>query len=128
VRFTLTVRAQARMPVTIGWHPWFHGGRVRARPVEQYRRDSDGVPDGTRVPPTLGPWDDCFLLEEPPAVEISGRTISLSSDCSHWVIYDQRPDAVCVEPQSGPPDAPNLGLATILEAGASLTRWFRIGW
>lgn len=124
----LEVRAAERMPVTLGWHPWFRGGRVRARPVDMYRRDSAGIPDGTRVAPGIGPWDDCFVLDGPPEVEVGARRLKLASDAKFWVIYDERADAVCVEPQSGPPDAANLGAATVLEPGERARVGFVIGW
>ncbi|MFM8955562.1 MAG: hypothetical protein ACKOH9_07230, partial [Actinomycetota bacterium] len=34
--------------------------------------------------------------------------VTVESDCSHWVVYDQPEHAICVEPQSGPPDGFNL--------------------
>lgn len=128
LELTLEVRAAERMPVTLGWHPWFVGGILQARPVEMLRRDADGIPDGVRVTAPPGPWDDCFVLGESPTIDFGGRTVRLESDCDWWVIYDQRPDTFCVEPQSGLPDAANLGLATVLAAGERLKRSFLLRW
>ncbi|MFM2175766.1 MAG: hypothetical protein RLZZ527_842, partial [Actinomycetota bacterium] len=36
--------------------------------------------------------------------------IKIESDAPYWVVYDQDPDGVCVEPQTAPPDAANLGI------------------
>jgi aldose 1-epimerase len=106
---TIEVTADARaMPVSVGWHPWFR------RPVtlsflarSMYKRDPDGIPDGTLVTGVPGPWDDCFtnLVGAPQLAFLDGPTIMITSSCDHWVVYDQPEHAVCVEPQSGPPDA-----------------------
>ena len=117
------------MPVTIGWHPWF----VEPRNAElyfarMYRRDSEGIPTGVLVPPPPGPWDDCFVE---PAVPITVRyetcTLTVTSDCDHWVVYDQPRHATCIEPQSGPPDAFNLK-PDVLEPGKTLQRTMTIRW
>ena len=44
--------------------------------------------------------------------------ITIESDAPYWVVYDQDPEGVCIEPQSAPPDAANLGVTseTYLEA------------
>jgi hypothetical protein len=36
------------------------------------------------------------------------------------VLFDERPGELCLEPQTGPPDAPALGEATEVPAGGSL--------
>ncbi|MFM7536536.1 MAG: aldose epimerase, partial [Acidimicrobiales bacterium] len=41
-----------------------------------------------------------------------GCAVTISSSCDHWVIYDEPTHALCVEPQSGPPDA--ITLAPVL--------------
>src|SRR3546814_7332703 len=79
-----------------------------------YPRDSDGLPLGPLdPPPPHGPWDDCFTgLTWPIGLTWPGAlSLSLTSTCDHVVLYDQQPHAICVEPQSGPPDAANLGRA-----------------
>lgn len=132
----MEVRADCEaFPVVLGWHPWFRrslsgGGRVTLdfEATEMYRRDRDGIPAGDRIRPTPGPWDDCFAgLTAPPRLTWScGRALQLESSCSHWVVYDQPSHAVCVEPQSGPPDAFNLGEAQWVEPGAPVVHSFRI--
>src|SRR3546814_15614923 len=77
-------------------------------------RDSDGLPLGPLdPPPPHGPWDDCFTgLTWPIQLTWPGAlALSLTSTCDHVVLYDQQLHAICVEPQSGPPDAANLGRA-----------------
>jgi len=38
--------------------------------------------------------------------------IKIESDAPYWVVYDQDPEGVCIEPQSAPPDAANLGISS----------------
>lgn len=118
-RLDLTIRiaAEESMPVSAGWHPWFRrtiaGTDVTiALPAERmWRRDADGIPDGTLVEPPAGPWDDCFTALVGP-VELRWPdllTLWVESDCEHVVVYDEQASAICVEPQSAPPDAHNSG-------------------
>ena len=64
--------------------------------------------------PPPGPWDDCFINHEPVTLQRAGQQLRLSSDCTHWVVYDATSFATCVEPQSGPADAFNLEPAVVL--------------
>lgn len=128
----LTVTAGSDpMPVTLGWHPWFR------KPIADdlrfgamYRQDAAGIPTGELIDPPPRPWDDCFVRPLGPLVlQISPFvTVTVASDCDHWVVYDKPEHATCVEPQSGPPDAANLGTATILEPGEMLQRTMTIAW
>lgn len=114
---TIEARGDAPMPVTAGWHPWFRRriGGVAVEldvPAERmWHRDGEGLPDGTLVEPTPGPWDDCFTaLVGPVELHWPGvLRLYVESDCDHVVVYDEPADAVCVEPQSAPPDAHNSG-------------------
>ena len=138
--FHLAVDADQAMPVTVGWHPWFQrsaGGspiELSFDPGRMLERGADGLPTGHLVPPKPRPWDDCFVdVRSNPRVSWPGvLSLELSSSADHWVVYDESEDGICVEPQTGPPDAVNLGGATILEAGKSLEatmtwRWVRSG-
>jgi aldose 1-epimerase len=111
---TMTVTADEPMPAVIGWHPWFR--RVLADGAEPVGlafsaatmlvRGADGIPTGERVPPTAGPWDDAFTdLAADPVLEWPGQLrLSIASTCRWWVVYSMPEHAICVEPQSGPPD------------------------
>jgi len=90
-----------------------------------YRRDDDGiaVADLVLVPP--GPWDDCFVNDEPVELMLDGLRLRLSSSCRDWVLYDERAHATCIEPQTGPPDAFTIA-PRVLPPGGSLRAWFRI--
>ena len=114
-RLTLTLEVHAddeAMPASCGWHPWWR------RPVEvtfeaeaMFVRDATKIPTGEVVsPPPPGPWDDCFTeLNGPPVLRFGdgGPTVRIDSTCGYLVVFDEPPDAVCVEPQTAPPDALN---------------------
>jgi aldose 1-epimerase len=100
-------------PASCGWHPWFR------RPVELdleapslWRRDGSGIPTGELVPAptTTEGLDDCLTgLRRPPRLRWrDGLELVIESDCEHVVVFTQPEHAVCVEPQTGPPDALNL--------------------
>jgi aldose 1-epimerase len=134
VRCELAVTAADRsMPAQVGWHPWFRKPTTaRFRFGGMYQRDDTGVPTGEIVSPPPGPWDDCFVEPRtPPTLTIAGRGGSpdveavITSDCSHWVVYDRPDHATCVEPQSGPPDGCTLE-PMVLQPGETLRRWMQI--
>jgi galactose mutarotase-like enzyme len=77
-----------------------------------YAQDDDGIPTGELVPLGPHPWDDCFTeLGDQPAVLHwpDALTVTLETACRCVVVFDQPQHAICVEPQSDPPDAFNLG-------------------
>jgi aldose 1-epimerase len=129
---TLAVRAgEVPMPVSIGWHPWFtKPDRVDLRFATMYVRDDDYIPDGRTVsPPPPPPWDDCFTgALATPRIWIGGWEVTIDSDCDNWVVYDMPDYGTCVEPQTAPADAFNLGLAHRLEPGEELRRTMTIRW
>ena len=128
------------MPAQVGWHPWFV--KPDAATFEfalMYARDTAHIPTGELVPMPSGPWDDCFIGELGPiALTFGDLTVGVSSDCSHWVIFDQLARATCVEPQSGPPDGfnaqahrtspANTERFTVLAPGESMQRTMSITW
>jgi aldose 1-epimerase len=127
----LIVRAGERaMPATIGWHPWFvKPERVDLQFERMFVRDDDYITDGRTVPPPPPPWDDCFAgLLATPRLWIGGVEVAITSDCDHWVVYDLPAYATCVEPQTAPPDAFNIGGATWLEPGQELRRTMSLNW
>lgn len=130
LRLSLAVTAgDLPMPATIGWHPWFRKpDRLDFRPSRYYPRDPEGLPTLPLAAPPPGPWDDCFVNGQPVLLERGGQSLRLTSDCDHWVVYDETAHATCVEPQSGPPDAFNLDPERCLAPGASLSAWFLLEW
>ncbi|HUB90778.1 MAG TPA: aldose epimerase [Dyella sp.] len=130
LRMTLMVRAgECAMPATIGWHPWFRKpDRVDIHPEQVYPRDAEGIATLPLAAPPPGPWDDCFLNDQPVVIHRRDQRVRLTSDCDHLVVYDEPTHATCIEPQSGPPDAVNLERATCLSPHSSLSAWFLLEW
>lgn len=149
LRAELEVHAAARpMPAIVGWHPWFRrvlrdpAGAAVGQPVivdleaaGMLHRGLDGLPDGTVVRPIPPePWDDCFVdVVGAPGVHWPGALeLRLESDAPCWVVYTEREEGVCVEPQTGPPNGLNTGEHAVVEPGAPLVssmtmRWRRLG-
>jgi aldose 1-epimerase len=131
--------AGATFPATTGWHPWFRrrlesGGalQVDLDAKRWYPRGGDGLPLGfVEAPPAKGPWDDCFTavtwpvrLAWPGALELT-----MTSTCDHVVVYDQPAHAICIEPQTGPPDALNrLERATLVRRNRPHTAEMALTW
>jgi aldose 1-epimerase len=129
----IEITADEAMPVTAGWHPWWirrlASGEVAEldfQPMLMYARDPDGIPTGELVPPSKGPWDDCFVLPQRPIrIRWPGALeLTLETDCPDVVVFTEPVHAICVEPQSGPPDAVNSAIhLAIVEPGQKwLTR------
>ena len=116
---TLEVRARDAMPVVLGWHPWFRRSvagadvRLEFEANAMYVRGPDGLPTGAVRPPTPRPWDDAFTdVVLPPRLTWPGvLALDLRSTAPFWVVFDERDDAICIEPQTAPPDAFNLAAA-----------------
>jgi aldose 1-epimerase len=138
LRMTLIVEARARdMPVVLGWHPCLRRVLTRGAPAEltfdpkwMWHRAPDGVPDGTRVAPSAGPWDDSFggvttapIIRWPGAIQLS-----LETDCPAWIVYTERSDQICVEPQTGIPNAFNLDEPRVLAGGESMELALTLRW
>jgi aldose 1-epimerase len=126
LRCEIEVQADQPMPVTVGWHPWFRRPCAYSLSANGfYPRALDHVVSGEVVaPPTDVSFDDCFChLNEPPKVWWpNGPTITITSSCDHLVVFDEPTNAVCIEPQSGPPDALNLG-AVVVKPGSPMVHW-----
>ena len=94
-----------------------------------WQRDTDGVPTGELVAPAPGPWDDCFTeLAEPAAVVWDGALrLTVETSCMDVVVYDKLDHAVCIEPQTGPPDALRL-TPVLVEPGWPLVAETTLHW
>ena len=144
---SLRLTCDEPMPAALGWHPWFRrrlsgsDGRPAApsAPVElhldaawMYVRDGDGIPTGELVEPPAGPWDDCFtgLRSAPRLIWPGVLGLELMSSADHWVVYDEPRDAVCIEPQTAPPDFVTIAPSTTLPGEplvATMTwRWWAL--
>lgn len=103
-------------PAQAGWHPWFRrntGGqdvRLAFDAAWQEERGENHLPTGRRIDPTPGPWDDCFGMPDGVDVKLTWPEqlqLTVRSRDEWVVIYDEQAEAVCVEPQSGPPNGLN---------------------
>lgn len=120
--------AKGPMPASCGWHPWFrrrlgHGAPARIHFEAEFMevKDDEGIPSGERKAPSPGPWDDCFGgLAGPARITWPGLLeLELESDAHYLVVYDEPEHAVCVEPQTSPPDSFNRD-PLIVEPGRPL--------
>jgi aldose 1-epimerase len=154
---TLTVTAEIEQLVTAGWHPCFRRflldatrrnevgaegvlsfapsgvlARDVAMPglhrVDEVRPVADG---GVAAPGAGATWDDPFVgVDAPPQISWGDDlTVMLAAGpaVTHWMVYDPD-DALCVEPQAGPPDAFHRGGAIHLKAGESLVVPLTLRW
>ncbi len=136
---TMEIHAAGRpMPATGGWHPWWNRLPAAASaPLEvelhadvMYARDDEGIPTGELVPVHAPPWDDCFTQLGAPAAVLTwpGAYIAtLETDGRCLVVYTEPEHAICVEPQSGPPDAFNLE-DPVVTPDAPLVIHATVGW
>lgn len=110
----LSVQADAdAFPAVVGWHPWFRRDLGVGAPL-QWRlsatsrlvRGDDHLPTGDLVAydPADGPFDDAFVATDASVEWPGALRIDIASDGGWFVVFDELSDAVCVEPQSGPPD------------------------
>ncbi|MEV6809232.1 aldose 1-epimerase [Streptomyces sp. NPDC017248] len=134
---TLTMSVETyedSFPAQLGWHPWFQrnlGGadvRLDFKAAWQEERGADHLPTGNRIAPEPGPWDDCFGM--PGGVDVTltwpGRLQLKVASREEWVVvYDEQAEAVCVEPQTGPPNGLNTlpRLVTPLDPLEASTTW-----
>jgi galactose mutarotase-like enzyme len=127
---TIVVHAfEVEFPAVVGWHPWFTRQLGAGAPLEWWvdaaemaERGDDHLPTGRLLPAAdaVGPFDDAFLA---PTGRASVRwpgalTIDITNDAPWFVVFDELPDAACVEPQSGPPNGVNDGLGRAIPTAA----------
>jgi aldose 1-epimerase len=117
--FRMTVESAADpFPAQAGWHPWFErrlgpDGKdveIGFTPAWQEERAADHLPDGNRIAPLAGPWDDCFGMPDGVHVTLTWPSVlelTVTSPLRWVVVYDLPPETICVEPQSGPPNGLN---------------------
>ena len=119
-------------PASCGWHPWFR--RPVALDLEAtslWRRDGAGIPTGELVPAPASNegLDDCLTgLRRPPRLGWpDGLKLEVLSSCEQVVVFTQPEHALCVEPQTGPPDALNLAPRVVGQEPLVATATFRWG-
>lgn len=123
-------------PASCGWHPWWRRQLATGEPVAidldagaVWTRGEDGIPTGDLGPPPPQPWDDCFTdLNRPPVLRWEGAIeVEVDTSCMDIVVYDEPSHAVCVEPQTGPPDALRL-TPVVVEPGLPLVAEASFRW
>jgi aldose 1-epimerase len=153
LRTTLSVETAAdSFPAQVGWHPWFRkqlsDGGAQARldfaPEWQEERGADHLPTGRRIDPAarhpsptpggsaagapLGSRDDCFGVPDGLAATLVWEgelSLEITADCAWVVVFDEQADAICVEPQTGPPNGLNTAprLVTLVDPLEAATTW-----
>ena len=119
VRWILEYQANGcELPAWLGFHPWFprelargSEAEIEFHPMKMLER-IDGLPTGKLISPTNPPWDDCFTdVKGSPSIKWEGvANLKIDSDSSYWVVYTEDSEGICIEPQTAPPDAANLGI------------------
>lgn len=129
------------MPAWTGYHPWFRRRLTRGEPARftvtcgyQLPRDAEGMPSRTAAPVASplpdGPWDDVFGdVAWPAAISWDDALrIDIRSDATYVVVFDEKPDALCVEPQTAPANAIESGTADVVQPGTPLSMEMQITW
>lgn len=154
---TLTITAEVTQLVTAGWHPCFRRflldvvsrrevgaeGVLSFAPTGVLGRDTDmpglhrvdavqpAVDGGVATPGSGATWDDPFVgVSSPPQITWGDDltlTLQAGPAVTHWMVYDPD-DALCVEPQAGPPDAFHRGGAIELRSGERLAVPLTLAW
>jgi aldose 1-epimerase len=121
VRSRVEVRAvNEAFPVVLGWHPWFARQLVRGAEAiwvleadVMAERGGDHLPTGELITAEVarGPFDDAFRVPGGAAAIRWPGALSIQVSSAPWfVVFDERPEWVCLEPQSGPPNGINDAL------------------
>jgi aldose 1-epimerase len=121
LRWTLEYSSgEVTLPAWLGIHPWFarelgrgSSADIDFHALEMLCRGSDGLPAGEIVAPHQGPFDDAFTKVQgsPRVVWEDTLSVTIESDAPWWVVYNEDSEGVCIEPQTAPPDAANLGIS-----------------
>jgi len=120
VRWILEYEANGcDLPAWLGFHPWFprelsRGGEaeVHFEAAQMFKRDDEKVPENILQPFRPEPWDDTFVgVKGVPSVTWEGAArLTVESDSEYWVVYTEDSDGVCIEPQTAPPNAAEMGI------------------
>ena len=127
------------MPASFGWHPWFTrsllgDSSLRIGSAETLETEPDLIPTGSRLPvdaetdlrdgPLLGDrlLDHTYVDVGGPAIleQPDLRLVITASDNVATYVIHTPPAGICVEPQTGWPDAPVLAGRGV--AGTGLVR------
>ena len=120
IRWVLEYEANGcDLPAWLGFHPWFpreldRGGaaEVNFHADKMFKRGDEKLIQNELIAPLPEPWDDTFVgVRGIPEVLWPGAArLTVESDSPYWVVYTEDSDGVCIEPQTAPPDAQNMGI------------------
>jgi aldose 1-epimerase len=136
LRLRLEVHAEnGEMPASCGWHPWIRRSVAGVQavldfhPGYMFSRDGAGITTRIRRPVAAGTWDDCFgdVVRNPVITWPGVLRLELESTCPFWVVFTEREHALCVEPQTAPPDALNHD-PFVVEPGKPLVAECSLRW
>jgi aldose 1-epimerase len=125
------------MPAIVGFHPWFRrqladgsGVDVDFRPGTRYVCDDSGIPFATVPGGGERPWDDSFTdVTRAPAIHWADRAgLRMWTSGSYWIVCETMPDAVCIEPLSGPVNGLARGRFARVEPGSALRHSMTLRW
>lgn len=130
----LAVHAAEEMPVAVGLHPWFRR-ELGSTPAELtiHPRAASVFDEHMMATDRTGavpgrPWDHVLTgVEQAPIIRWPELTLALVSPTSTWVVYEEAPEAFCVEPISAPAGALAEG-AEIIPAGTVKELPFALRW
>jgi aldose 1-epimerase len=103
----------AEFPAVLGWHPWFRREVASAQAVwtadcrEMLTRGTDSLPTGERgtIDRELGQFDDVLTGGHHASIEWPGFVrLDIENSQPWFVVFDQLPHFICLEPQTGPAD------------------------
>ena len=118
------------LPAWVGFHPWFPRSidgvdrlELHFHAEKMLVRGDDYMPRGEYTSMPQGPWDDAFTeVKGDPIINWGDLAqVRISSSAPWWVVYSEDPLAICVEPQTAPPDAANLGISGAHSISATFT-------
>jgi aldose 1-epimerase len=100
-------------PAVLGWHPWFRREVAGAQAAwttdcaQMLLRGADSLPTGEResMGRELGKFDDVLTGGYHASIEWPGfARLDIENSQPWFVVFDQLPNFICVEPQTGPAD------------------------
>lgn len=138
-------RADHRVPVGLGIHPWFAAGPVELPAELVWPADERCLPVGVprlvtgdedlRAATVPAPMDTCFTGLAGDAARIGDLTLSWRGPVTQIVVYSEEPGWVCVEPVTMANDGFRLhdegvpGNGTlVLDPGQSAAVEYRFAW
>ena len=134
IEMSLVLTATENMPAWIGFHPWFRK-EISGQKLDfshefsqMFLRDSHNITTAEVGLIKKMPWDDCFISDGSDLTLNWGEVLKLKleSNTKYWVVYSEPTDSICLEPQTSPPNAIELGKHSTLSAGDKLELFFKL--